>query len=111
MKNLYLLLAASLMVFSQNVQAQGPQTNICLVTVNEASSHNIIVWDRDDQTSVNPIDSIRIYREDGQNNYNLVGAVDYDNLSEFQDPSANPNTQSYSYKIKGVIMNKKTIKQ
>ncbi len=105
MKNLYLLLAASLMVFSQNVQAQGPQTNICLVTVNEASSHNIIVWDRDDQTSVNPIDSIRIYREDGQNNYNLVGAVDYDNLSEFQDPSANPNTQSYSYKIKGVDEN------
>ena len=105
MKNLYLLLAASLMVFSQNVQAQGPQTNICLVTVNEASSHNIIVWDRDDQNSTDPIDSIRIYREDGQNNYNLIGTVDYDNLSEFQDPSANPNVQSYTYKIKGVDEN------
>ncbi|MGM0477861.1 MAG: T9SS type A sorting domain-containing protein [Bacteroidota bacterium] len=105
MKNLYLLLAAALMIVSQSLFAQGPQTEICIATVNEASSHNIIVWDRDDQVSADPIDSIRIYRDDGQNTYNLIATVDYDNLSEFQDLSANPNAQSYSYKIQGVDVN------
>ncbi len=69
---------------------------ICVVTVDSATStHNIIVWDK---TVSNAIDSFKVYRRDASV-FNLIGKVHYDSLSLFKDFNANPNMQSYYYKI------------
>ncbi|MGZ3864709.1 MAG: T9SS type A sorting domain-containing protein [Bacteroidia bacterium] len=74
---------------------------ICMVTVDSASTHNIIYWDK---TSVTHTDSFRIYREDITNVYTQIGTVHYNSLSEYHDmdPAANPNTTTKRYKISSV---------
>lgn len=74
---------------------------ICLVTVDSLSTHNIIMWDK---TSVTGVDSFRIYREDVTNVYTHIGTVAYDSLSEYHDmdPTANPNATTKRYKIAAV---------
>lgn len=71
---------------------------ICLVTVDSLSTHNIIMWDK---TSITGVDSFRIYREDVSNIYTHIGTVAYDSLSEYHDmdPAANPNATTKRYKI------------
>lgn len=75
---------------------QPPSTPICLVTVDTASTHNIIIWEKP-QTDL--IDSFIIYRETASNIYSRIAAVPYDLLSEYRDTSANPNVTSYRYKL------------
>lgn len=72
--------------------------DICLVTVDSSSTKNLIIWEKPSATS---IDSFRIYREIGLNNYVKVGAVAYEDFSKFVDTvqGINPNTTSYRYKI------------
>lgn len=72
--------------------------DICLVTVDSSSTRNLIVWEKPVTTS---IDSFRIYREIGFNNYVKLGAVAYADLSKFTDTvqGINPNNTSYRYKI------------
>lgn len=79
-----------------------PSTEICLVTVDSNSTHNIVVWERVSQTSNNPIDSIKIYRVTLLGTDTLVGAVHWDSLSEFHDYSADPNLKFYRYRISAV---------
>lgn len=83
---------------STNVTISNPDSlDICLVTVDSATgNHNIIVWSKPASTVT---DSFYIYREITTNNFQKVGAVAYDSLSEFHDYSANPNATGYRYKI------------
>jgi len=73
-----------------------PPPAICLVTVDTASTHNIIIWEK--QTT-NLIDSFCIYRETSSNVYTKIASVPYDSLSEYHDYDANPNVTSYRYKL------------
>lgn len=76
---------------------QPPSVNICLVTVDDQSTHNIVIWEKPQTTT---IDSFFIYRETSANIYTKVGAVGYNDLSEFHDDTtANPNTTNYRYKL------------
>jgi PKD repeat protein len=72
---------------------------ICMVTVDAASTHNIIYWEK---PSVSNLDSFRIYREDVTNVYTLIGAVHYDSLSEYHDYGADPNVTTKRYKMTAV---------
>jgi uncharacterized delta-60 repeat protein len=77
---------------------QPPGVDICLVTVDDSSTHNIIVWEKPATTL---IDSFFIYRETTTNVYTKIGAVSYDSLSEYHDldTNANPNSTSFRYKL------------
>jgi hypothetical protein len=74
---------------------------ICMVTVDDSSTHNIIYWDK---TNILYADSFRIYREDVTNVYHQIGTVPYNSLSEYHDydPAADPNTTTKRYKISSV---------
>ncbi len=76
--------------------AQAPLQPICFVTVDSASTHNVVVWEKVDRDAT---DSFYIYREISTNNYQKIGAVHGDSLSEFHDYAANPNVTAYRYKI------------
>jgi sugar lactone lactonase YvrE len=77
---------------------------ICMVTVDQASQYNVIVWDK---TAFVHVDSFIIYREIATNNYQPIGAVPYDSLSQFIDTvrtlyfpnTGDPNAGTYRYKI------------
>ncbi len=71
--------------------------SICVVTVDSASSKNVLVWDKPQNA---PIDSFKIYRQISSI-YTHIGSVPYSALSTFTDITngVNPNTTSYRYKI------------
>lgn len=75
---------------------------ICMVTVNNASSYNHVVWEKPVTTQ---IDSFRIYREI-TNTFQQIGSVPYSAYSEYVDsiytPLANPNNTNYRYKISAI---------
>lgn len=73
-----------------------PAPAICLVTVDTASTHNIVIWEKQ---PTNLIDSFCIYRETSSNVYTKIASVPYDSLSEYHDYAANPNVTSYRYKL------------
>jgi len=70
--------------------------SLCLVTVDDNSTHNILVWEKSNSLV---LESFNIYREVTTNNYSLIGNVHKDSLSEYHDLTADPNTTSYKYKI------------
>ena len=70
---------------------------ICMVTVDEESGFNLVVWEKN---SIAPVSAYNIYRESTYSGiYDLIGTVLYDDLSEFTDSAANPAVQAYLYKI------------
>ncbi|HDY88456.1 MAG TPA: T9SS type A sorting domain-containing protein [bacterium] len=71
---------------------------ICLVTVDSTSTKNVVVWEKPVTVG---IDSFRVYREIGLNNYVHIGSIEYLSLSEYTDTSSgiNPMVQSYRYKL------------
>lgn len=77
---------------------------ICMVTVDTLSQHNIIIWDK---TSFTTVDSFVVYREIGTNNYQPIAVVAFDSLSQFIDTvrtkyfpnTGDPNAGTYRYKI------------
>ncbi len=73
-----------------------PAQTICLVTVDSASTHNIITWEKLNKPLT---DSFYIYREIATNSYSVIGAVHRDSLSQYHDYAANPNFTAYRYKI------------
>lgn len=80
-----------------------PVVSLCQVTVDTFSTHNILTWEKTGLT--NEIDYFNIYREDITNNYTLIGAVDYDSLSQYHDYDtlmADPNVTTKRYKIAAV---------
>lgn len=72
---------------------------ICMVTVDSASTHNIVLWDK---TSTTGATGFNIYREDVTSVYTLIGSVDYDDNSIYHDYDANPNVTTKRYKISAV---------
>lgn len=80
------------------VRAQVPEVDICLVTVDTSSTHNIIVWEK---PITQEIDSFLVYRMYADSMYYHVGSVHYDSLSIFHDydAAANPNTDAHRYKM------------
>lgn len=82
---------------------QPPAVNLCMVTVDTFSTHNILAWEKTGLT--NEIAYFNIYREDITNNYTLIGSVSYDSLSEYHDYDtlmADPNVTTKRYKIAAV---------
>jgi len=80
-----------------------PAVNLCMVTVDTFSTHNILVWEKAGLT--NEIAYFNIYREDITNNYTLIGSVAFDSLSEYHDYDtlmADPNVTTKRYKIAAV---------
>jgi uncharacterized repeat protein (TIGR03803 family) len=73
---------------------------ICIVSVDTATNHNIIVWERQNSTA---IDSFRIYKESTVAGiYDLIGTQPFNQSSLFEDVSSNTAVQSYRYRITAV---------
>ena len=83
-------------VVTINLTLVNPAQPICLVTVDNKSSHNIVVWEK----QITPqIDSFRIFRETNTDVYTQIASVPYDSLSEYHDYDVDPNATSYKYKM------------
>ncbi len=76
-----------------------PKPPICLVTVDSTLTHNLLVWEKTN-LNMTVVDSFIVYKEVTTNTYQRIGAVSADSLSVFGDPTANPNTSEYKYKLK-----------
>lgn len=74
-----------------------PVQQLCVVTVDSNSTHNVIVWEKPNDLSA--YDSFFVYREITTNNYQKIGSVYRDSLSSYDDFGSNPNQQAYRYKI------------
>ncbi len=72
---------------------------ICLVTVDSMSTHNIVIWDK---TSIAGADSFKIFREDVTNVYTHIATVHADSLTEYHDLGANPNVTTKRYKMSAI---------
>ena len=86
----------------QNQQRESRSAiEICLVTVDPNSTHNIIYWDK---TSLMDVDYFKIYRENASGGYDSIGIRPYDSLSEYHDFAftVHPNYGSSRYKISAV---------
>lgn len=103
MKNMkkYLLVLLAAFTF-QTIKAQGPITEICVVTVDTTFDHNIIVWERASQISAAGIDSMRIYTVTAVGADSLIATVDYDSLSEYHHMQADVDLHEWTYRIQGV---------
>jgi hypothetical protein len=76
------------------------QPEICLVTFDTTSGSNLVAWEKAGATG---IQAYNIYCEIGSfNNYQLVGTVSADSLSEYIHVGANPDVKSWKYKISAV---------
>lgn len=77
--------------------------SICMVTVDDSSKHNLVLWDKTPYANTG-VAGFNIYREDLTNVYHLVGSVPYANLSEYIDfdGNANPNVTTKRYKLTAV---------
>ncbi|KKK54542.1 hypothetical protein LCGC14_3083660, partial [marine sediment metagenome] len=70
---------------------------ICMVTVDTATAKNMVVWEK---KSTAPIESYNIYRESiVAGEYDPIGNVAVNSLSEFVDTMVNPAAQANIYKI------------
>ncbi len=77
---------------------------ICLVTVDESTGKNMIVWDK---TPHDGTASYNIYKESNYSGqYLLIGNVKVDSASIFIDKASNPLVKSDRYKISCVNANK-----
>lgn len=83
---------------------QTPTPEICMVTVDDLGNNNIVYWDKTPYLSA---DSFYVYREVSNNNYQVIGRVGYNELSQFVDTvraqyfpnTGNPRVSSYRYKL------------
>jgi hypothetical protein len=75
---------------------QPPAQTICLVTVDSASLHNLITWEKLDKYAT---DSFFVYRETSTDVYTLIASIARDSLSQFEDSASDPNVTAYRYKI------------
>ncbi len=97
MKKLILALTVvfSTLIFSSSTQAQS-NPEICMVTVDANSTHNIIFWDK---TGHDDAAYYIIYREDVSGNYVALDSIHRDTLSEYHDMTALVNVRAHKYKI------------
>ncbi len=87
--------------FGWVLNAKRPAKNdICLVTVDTASTTNIVIWEK---PIIPTIDYYKIYREVGTSGvFQLIDTVHYESLSIFNDVIASPVERSWRYKISAV---------
>jgi len=87
---------------SVNIKGAPAPVQICMVTVDDSSKHNLIIWDK--TTATPDVIGFNIYREDLTNIYTKIASVPYANLSQYTDldGNANPNTTTKRYKITAV---------
>ncbi len=81
------------------VQYTRKSEEICLVTVDSLIGRNKVIWERilGQGTSY-----YNVYKYSIGNNYDSIGYVPFDNMSEFIDQSSTPATNSNRYKISAV---------
>lgn len=73
---------------------------ICMVTVDTLVNRNLVVWENENSSTIS---HYNIYRETSSpDSYQWIGEVQYDALSEFEDPIANPSAGASRYKISAV---------
>lgn len=84
-----------------NVPVGPPLRNdICVVTVDSATTTNLVVWEKVQTTGIS---HYNIYRETSmQGNFALIDTVNADNISLFNDVVASPLDRSWRYKISAV---------
>lgn len=84
-----------------NVPSGKPMRNdICVVTVDSATTTNLVVWQKVETTGIS---HYNIYREtSAQGNYALIDTVNATSLSVFNDVVASPMERSWRYKISAV---------
>lgn len=74
--------------------------DICLVTVDSATTTNLVVWDKIETSGIS---HYKIYREDVVAGlFMWIDTVDFDNLSIFNDVVASPMDRSWRYRISAV---------
>jgi len=77
-----------------------PQPEICIVTVDQGTGENMVVWEKEESSE---IDSYKIYRESTQANvFEFIGEVLYSDSSYFIDKNSIPSQRAYKYKIAAV---------
>ncbi|MBN2669435.1 MAG: T9SS type A sorting domain-containing protein [Bacteroidales bacterium] len=79
-------------------QAMQPAPQICIVTVDSASNHNLVVWEHNSSN----IDHYNIFRKDCADSFSYIGSVDADSVTVFEDITSMPFLHSYSYQIQSV---------
>jgi len=73
---------------------------ICIVGVDSATGHNMIVWN---QSSDTRIDSFRVYKEGPiANEFHLIGQKGRTETALFEDINSDPRLTSYRYRIMAV---------
>ena len=73
---------------------------ICVLSVDSVTNTNLVVWEK---PISNSIDYYNIYRETSVlGEYKIVGTVDYEDMSVFNDVVASPEVRSWRYRISAV---------
>jgi uncharacterized protein YjdB len=73
------------------------QPDISLVTVGSETGHNLIIWEKE---NTDAIEFYSIYRETAADGvFESVGTINYNDPSIFEDATADPQSQSYRYRI------------
>jgi len=81
-------------------QVLPPAISICMVTVDPATQHNVIVWDK---SSTKKIASYNVYKEStAPGVYSKIGSVMADSLCQYVDLLSNSLVQSWRYEISQV---------
>jgi len=76
---------------------QYPAPEICMVTVDTATNHNMVVWEK---PVTNGIDKYYVFRESFVAGvYNIIGTQNYSDNSIFIDTTSNSLQQSYRYTL------------
>lgn len=94
LRNFTLALIAFL--FSTTLIKAQSNPEICMVTVDDNSTENIIFWDK---TGHDDAAYYIIYRENQSAQYIALDSIHKDSLSEFHDVTALVNVRAYKYKI------------
>jgi hypothetical protein len=72
---------------------------ICMVTVDSATDHNLVVWENVQATGV---DHYNVYRQGCDGGFSLIGSVGAGAITVFEDITSLPFVRSYGYKISAV---------
>lgn len=82
-----------------NIRQPYEGEKICIVTIDQESGKNMIVWDKTPDVN---IASYNIYRLGTGGVYNLLGNVSVNDLSVFVDATSDPESTQYLYKLSAV---------
>ncbi len=89
-----LFIALSNLIQTKAYSQSNPE--ICMVTVDANSTHNIVFYDK---TGHDDAAFYIIYREDASGNYTALDSIHKDTLSEYHDMTALVNVRAHKYKI------------